>query len=232
MKRFILGLWLAITFCLLANGSTRRITERDEEGNVKRIIELQDTVIDGNTQIDTLSITTYEQPGQYDPNHASERWDGRHERNDYDFYVQGLERMIPIVAIIAVFGLPAIIIFFIFYFRYKTRKAKYRLAEQALASGKPLPEQLFQEPVRTNDLRSKGINSIFVGIGLFIMLWALTGEFGLGCIGLLIMFMGFGQVVIHYTQEPTGKGKQSDNATAGKQEVMLYIQKEPEEETK
>ena len=108
-------------------------------------------------------------------------------------------------AIIFVFGLPALLIFIIFYFRYKNRKAKYRLAEQALASGQQLPPDFFKE-VENRDLRSRGIKNIFLGIGLFIFLWALTGEFGLGCIGLLIMFTGFGQVVIYYTQPERNNG--------------------------
>ena len=74
------------------------------------------------------------------------------------------------------------------------------LAEQALASGQQLPENFFKEAAAT-DIRSKGINNIFVGIGLFIFLWAITGEFGLGCIGLLVMFTGFGQLVIFYSQQ-------------------------------
>ena len=103
-------------------------------------------------------------------------------------------------AIVFVFGLPLFIVFTIFFFRYKNRKAQYRLAEQALASGQPLPEKLFKE-MRTTDIRSKGISNIFSGIGLFIFLWAITNEFSIGCIGLLVMFTGFGQLVIYYTQQ-------------------------------
>ena len=85
--------------------------------------------------------------------------------------------------------------------------------EQALVSGQPLPENLFKEADST-DIRSKGIKNVFVGIGLFIFLWAITEEFGLGCIGLLVMFTGFGQLVIYYTQQdraPKSNDK-SDNA--------------------
>ena len=80
------------------------------------------------------------------------------------------------------------------------------LAEQALASGQQLPENFFKEAAAT-DIRSKGINNIFVGIGLFIFLWAITGEFGLGCIGLLVMFTGFGQLVIFYSQQKKNEEK-------------------------
>jgi hypothetical protein len=46
-----------------------------------------------------------------------------------------------------------------------------------------------------------------LGIGLFIFLWAITGEFGLGCIGLLVMFTGFGQLVIFYSQQKKNEEK-------------------------
>lgn len=107
---------------------------------------------------------------------------------------------IPIIAIVCTFGLPAIIVFIAFYFKYKNRKAKYRLAEQALAAGQPIPEDFFKGKVESGTLQ-KGITNTFTGVGLFIFLWAITGEFSIGCIGLLIMFMGLGQVAIHYTQD-------------------------------
>ena len=55
------------------------------------------------------------------------------------------------------------------------------------------------------------------GAGSMSGSWAITGEFGLGCIGLLIMFTGFGQVVIYYTQQhkaPQSNG-QPDNTKTG-----------------
>jgi len=103
--------------------------------------------------------------------------------------------LIPIIAIIAVFGFPVFILFIIFFFRYKNRKARYRLVEQALAAGQPLPEDFLKED-KPNDPRTQGIKNIFTGIGLFIFLWAITGEFSIGTIGLLITFMGIGKWII------------------------------------
>ena len=110
--------------------------------------------------------------------------------------------LISIIAIVAVFGLPVFILFVIFFFRYKNRKARYRLAEQAIAAGQPLPENFIREN-RPADQRSQGIKNTFTGIGLFIFLWAITGEFGIGAIGLLIMFMGIGQWIIGSKQQKT-----------------------------
>lgn len=126
--------------------------------------------------------------------------------NGFDLGSKTSETVIAVTAIVFVFGLPLLIIFVVFFFRYKNRKAKYRLAEQALASGQQLPENFFKEAAAT-DIRSKGINNIFVGIGLFIFLWAITGEFGLGCIGFLVMFTGFGQLVIFYSQQKKNEEK-------------------------
>lgn len=195
-------------FCTLVQGTNRTVTENDSRGNKKRVIELRDTVINGETVTDTLSVMTYENsagssdtPGKWRAHHSSGMdWDG------FDLGSHTSETVIAVTAIVFAFGLPLLIIFVIFFFRYKNRKAKYRLAEQALASGQQLPENFFREAAAT-DIRSKGINNIFVGIGLFIFFWAITGEFGLGCIGLLIMFTGFGQLVIFYSQQKKDEEK-------------------------
>ena len=215
MKRIIFGLMLAMMFCTLMQGANRTVTENDGQGNKKRVIELRDTVINGETVTDTLSIMTYENgTGSSD---APEKWRTHHNSsmdwNGFDLGSKTSETVIAVTAIVFVFGLPLLIIFVVFFFRYKNRKAKYRLVEEALASGQPLPENLFKEADST-DIRSKGIKNVFVGIGLFIFLWAITEEFGLGCIGLLVMFTGFGQLVIYYTQQdraPKSNDK-SDNA--------------------
>ena len=218
MKRIIFGLMLAMMFCTLMQGANRTVTENDGQGNKKRVIELRDTVINGETVTDTLSVMTYENGAG--SSNAPEKWRTHHSSgmdwNGFDLGSKTSETVIAVTAIVFVFGLPLLIIFVVFFFRYKNRKAKYRLAEQALASGQQLPENFFKEAAAT-DIRSKGINNIFVGIGLFIFLWAITDEFGLGCIGLLIMFTGFGQLVIYYTQQdraPKNKEKADTARTA------------------
>ena len=183
MKRIIFGLMLAMMFCTLVQGANRTVT-------------------------DTLSVMTYENSAG--SSNAPEKWRTHHSSgmdwNGFDLGSKTSETVIAVTAIVFVFGLPLLIIFVVFFFRYKNRKAKYRLAEQALASGQQLPENFFKEAAAT-DIRSKGINNIFVGIGLFIFLWAITGEFGLGCIGLLVMFTGFGQLVIFYSQQKKNEEK-------------------------
>lgn len=205
MKRIIFVLMTAMLLCTLAQGKNRIITENDSLGNKKRVIELCDTTVNGKAVTDTFSVMTYENSSS--SNNEYEHY-SRAYQFGWDLGQDTKEAVIAITAIVFIFGFPLIIVFIVFFFRYKNRKAKYRLAEQALANGQQLPENFFKG-VETTDIRSKGINNIFVGIGLFIFLWAITGEFGIGCIGLLIMFTGFGQIVIYYTQQKSRKEKDS-----------------------
>lgn len=204
--RFILLATVILLSATTAQGKIRKVSEKDSLGNVKRVIELRDTVIDGKSVADTLSIMTYEtEEGAEasDGSYAHHYDSGADWEEVFSDRVNGV--LIPLLGLILCFGFPLFLLFIIFYFRYKNRKAKYRLLEQAIAAGRPLPPDFFKSDVvkdmAMSDIRSKGIKNIFLGIGLFIFLWAITTEFSIGCIGLLIMFTGFGQVVIYYTQD-------------------------------
>ena len=193
MKRIIFALIAVMTFFSLTEAKNRTVTENDSLGNKKRVIELSDTVINGEVVTDTLSVSEDEDSDNYSRHHNWDLFDGNFDNE------KAAATIIAVTAIVFGVGLPLVIIFIVFFFNYKSRKAKYRLAEQALASGQPLPVDFFKK-MNNEDIRSKGFKNIFLGIGLFIFLWAMT-NFSIGCIGLLIMFMGFGQVVVYYTQE-------------------------------
>lgn len=212
---------------LPVQGKLRTVTETDAQGNVKRIIELQDTVIGGVLSTDTVSILTYES--------AADRRTGRQARvtGSYDSWnymfsaTDGKEAFIAFVAILAVFGALLLIVLVALFFHHKNRQAKYRLAEQALAAGHPLPAGFFEQ-AGVYDIRSRGIRNIFFGIGLGILLWTLTGELWLASIGLFVMLTGCGQVVIYYTQlhdnradRWSGKpGRQDDRPEQGNDDVQ------------
>lgn len=113
------------------------------------------------------------------------------------------EVLLPIILTVIVFATTVAIVFIIFYFRHRTKKAQYDLVSQALAAGKELPEGLFasKEEVVNNDVFAKGVKNAAVGLGLGVFLWAITGEFGIGCIGFILMLMGIGQIIIYKTQK-------------------------------
>ena len=123
MKRIIFGLMLAMMFCTLVQGANRTVTENDGQGNKKRVIELRDTVINGETVTDTLSIMTYENgTGSSD---APEKWRTHHSSMDWNGFDLGSktsETVIAVTAIVFVFGLPLLIIFVVFSSAIKTGK--------------------------------------------------------------------------------------------------------------
>ena len=122
------------------------------------------------------------------------------------------EEHIAALGIIMVFGLPVFIVALVLYFAYKNKQAKYRLASEALAAGKEIPENLFKANPKkeNNDTLTKGIKNVFLGIGLGVFLWVLTSEEGIAAIGFLIFCIGLGQVVTAYVTRPKETSTSTD----------------------
>lgn len=183
MKCMITTLMAALAFCTLTMAQNAPIAQNNDQATDTTVVaEYEDVTDETSTSTDHNLIDL----------------DGNHRFNfDSDF---AEDLIIPIVGIIFGCGIPVLIVFFAFFFRYKNRKAKYRLVEQALASGQPLPEGIFKDMTEA-DIRSRGIKNTFTGLGLFIFLWAITGSLGIGCIGVLIMLNGVGQWVTAWKKE-------------------------------
>lgn len=177
MKRIITILTAVFAFCTLTMAQTAAVTKTSSQATDTTVVAEYEDVADATVTTTSHNLIDSDRNDLF--------------RFDTDF---AEDVIIPIVAIVFGCGIPVLIVFFAFFFRYKNRKAKYRLVEQALASGQPLPEGIFKEMTEV-DMRSKGIKNFFTGLGLFIFLWAITGSFAIGCIGLLIMLNGVGQWV-------------------------------------
>lgn len=210
MKRIIFVLMASMALCSLTLAQNKTIAAKDSVEKTKVTVTQNDNSADEENSDATSTAEYTDTPDTSSSNTMS-------FNDDFPFQTKTNGKgLIPIIAIVMGIGLPMFIVFIAFYFRYKNKKAQYRLVEQALAAGQPIPESIFKQNL-DSDIRVKGIKNIFLGLGLFIFLWALTGEFGLGCIGLLIMFTGLGQLVIHYTQESSFKGSTTNRPTAPRQ---------------
>ena len=193
MKNFLLALMVVLTTCTLAVAQNQNPVAHDSISQTEPTLVVDTDATDSIAKENVTTTDTSNHSVLYNLSNAME------------------DVLIPIIAIIAVFGFPVFILFIIFFFRYKNRKARYRLAEQALAAGQPLPEEFIREN-KSTDQRTQGIKNTFTGIGLFIFLWAITGEFGIGAIGLLVMFMGLGQWLIGYKQHANEETKNRETA--------------------
>jgi len=149
MKQILIALLLAFTTSTVINAQKQSSIEKDSTENVKVTLSKKtDTKADeSNTTVTVIGVDTTDM-------------DTTAGKDDNDLPFGNLSDtisggiLISIIAIVAVFGLPVFILFVIFFFRYKNRKARYRLAEQAIAAGQPLPENFIREN-RPADQRSK-----------------------------------------------------------------------------
>ncbi|MEG1563576.1 MAG: DUF6249 domain-containing protein [Bacteroides sp.] len=190
MKRILIAWIIAITSCTVAFAQSQTVSSADTANDSATVLSFTDTP-DDSLRVD---------------NDAD-------DSNQVNSFVNSLDgaNMTGVLSIVTVvlvltFGFPIFIIFIAFYFRYRNRKARYKLIEQALAAGQPLPESLFKDN-HDNDTRAKGIKNICLGFGLFIFLWTMTDSFGIGAIGLLLMCIGLGEWLVAKNQPPTDEQK-------------------------
>lgn len=217
MKRILMALMVASAFCSLALAQQTKTILKDSIG--KGTITVTTTksasqskpVTVSSADNDTIDVAEYtDTPDDstyvYDSNSVDSY------QNDFDYFDKlsdsSIKAGITIGAIILIiiFSFPLFVIFIAFYFRYRSRKARYKLVEQALAAGQPIPEGVFKESLNL-DTKEKGIKNMCLGAGLFIFLWALTSSFAMGCIGLLILFTGLGQYLVARSKQPTNEQK-------------------------
>ncbi|MDR0939162.1 MAG: DUF6249 domain-containing protein [Mediterranea sp.] len=154
------------------------------------------------TTVDTAAMTTAVDTATANGTvqTAVDDWDsfGRSFSSGWDSLEDNDSKMeyhVAIIATICVFAFPVLMLIVIFYFRNKNRQARYRVIEQALATGQPIPKE-FYVGHKPSDQRSSGIMNICIGLGLFIFLWTVTGAFGIGAIGLIVFFTGLGQWIV------------------------------------
>ena len=183
MKQLLFILALLIGTCFATHAKT---------------IKLVPSALD-STRMDTVVISDLQDVDE-DQNAAM-----HNISSDFGDWNSGPPTSVAIVALIICCGLPFFIVAIVLWFRYKNKQAKYKLAAEALAAGRTIPTELFNDPEEQgNAVMTKGIKNIFLGIGLGVFLWVLTEEEGLAAIGFLIFCMGLDSIdslYYHSTQK-------------------------------
>lgn len=220
MKRILMALMVASVFCSQVLAQQKTTIYKDSIAIGKAKITVTQTkssspskpVTVSSADNDTAVIAEYTDTPDDSTYVGYNYTSGNTYQNDFDFLDKltdsNIKAGLAITAtvLIIIFGFPLFVIFIAFYFRYRSRKARYKLVEQALAAGQPIPEGVFKESLNL-DTKEKGIKNMCLGTGLFIFLWALTSSFAMGCIGLLIMFTGLGQYLVARNKKPTDEQK-------------------------
>lgn len=145
---------------------------------------------------------------------------GKHEFDAGDF---SLALLIPILAVIFIFGGPIFLVCFLViqHYRAKARRQQDLNAniDKLLAAGRDIPVELLrgdepQAATDTGDLAS-GIRTLFLGVGLLIFLTVLLG-FDIGAVGFILIALGSARILIWYLNKP--KAGVANKQQAGQQD--------------
>jgi hypothetical protein len=123
--------------------------------------------------------------------------DADHGKSDGDIP----EKVVPIVliSVLAVFGMPVLIVAVIMYFGFSKNRMMHRTVRMMVEKGQPVPEALLNPPPaqrQRSDMR-RGVVLVMVGVGLMIFLAAVNDwEGGAWSIGLIPFLIGAGYLLV------------------------------------
>lgn len=209
MKKNIIALCLAITLAVPSQVAAQKhrhtpVTAMQVADSTQQADELE--AFSDTTSVDdsTVVVSSMNTPHSYSYNISLDGDDALEaigkafgDSSMHNTLIGGMT-ILGILLIIFVLA-PLVILGLLFYFIYKNRKQKMRLAEEAMKHGQPIPDQLFNEqkalPATSDNLRAKGIRQTCLGVGLMIFLGNTAGTVGLG-IGALVTAIGIGNLII------------------------------------
>ena len=123
--------------------------------------------------------------------------DADHGESDGD--IPGKVVPIVLITMLAVFGMPVLIVAVIMYFSFSRTRSLQRTVRLMVEKGQPVPEALLNPPPaqrQRSDMR-RGVVLVMVGIGLMIFLGAVSDwESGAWSIGLIPLLIGAGYLLV------------------------------------
>lgn len=200
MKKYVIAMAMLLT---LAMGETATA----QGSNVKAGEELVDSTR-GNAGVEAYSDTTQvvDDSTIVSHNHRIGGYvSGGQMMNDiFDNIgmegMMGMTFVLMVIVIIFVIA-PVIILSLLFFFIYKNRKQKMRMAEMAMKQGQPIPDELLTDHRETDEeLWQKGLRQTFLGVGLLAFFGYVGSTLGIG-VGILVTVVGLGKLAIVKTSK-------------------------------
>ena len=151
--------------------------------------------------------------GELERNFGGGEFGGGHfagEGHSFDY-----SQLVPITAIIFIFGGPIFLFAFWIAYSYRARARRQQdinnNIDKLLAAGRDIPIELLRgdEPklADDDDNLTKGIRNTFLGIGLLIFLTALVG-FDVGALGFILIALGLSRLCVWYLSKPKADAQQ------------------------
>ena len=187
MKKVFMTMALLLTIA----GGIQAAGQNEElkDSTSKNGIELYSDTTSASQPV-TVADDTQDDADLQSPSSTINQWVQKLDSDD----IAGMLFVLAIIFIIFVLS-PVLIIVALFYFIYKNRKEKMRLAQMAIQQGQPLPDALLkgkEDDWDRNDYQA-GMRQCFVGMGLMVFLGYAAGHVGFG-IGALVFCIGLGKV--------------------------------------
>ncbi len=108
--------------------------------------------------------------------------------------------IIPVLAILLIFGSPLLIVAIVVIQSYRKRKLLHNSIDKLIDKGMDIPPELFDsmqnKPKNPVGYLKKGVLLTAVGIGVFIWLAALAGS-DVATVGLIPLLIGIGYIVLY-----------------------------------
>lgn len=118
---------------------------------------------------------------------------GQHAGGDSGFTM--VEALVPLFGIVAVFGMPVVIVLAVLRYRSNRQKSINEMVLKLADKGQPIPPELFLEPgkKRKSDI-SSGLSLVGAGVGLMGFFWFAGADEAIG-IGFIPLAIGVGQLI-------------------------------------
>lgn len=200
MKKYLIAMTMLLTLGMgqtaTAQGQNPKETEElvDSTGKKNALEAYSDTT---NVADDSTVVSRHHRIGGYT--------NGGTIVNDIfsNIGVEGMMGMTFVLMVLLIIFViaPVIILALLFFFVYKNRKQKMRMAEMAMKQGQPIPDELFADHKETdNELWQKGLRQTFLGVGLLAFFGYIGSTLGIG-IGILVTVIGLGKLAIVKTSK-------------------------------
>lgn len=106
--------------------------------------------------------------------------------------------IVLVVLVLLFIVAPLLLFILLFWLILRNRKTRLKMAEEARKEGNPLPST---DPIYTtsapptDEVRTRGIRQVCLGVGLMILLGQMAGKIGF-CLGVLVLCIGIGNLLI------------------------------------
>ncbi|MCK7597044.1 DUF6249 domain-containing protein [Microbulbifer sp. CAU 1566] len=124
------------------------------------------------------------------------REDSHHDHHYENYRPQDLEWLIAVIAILAVFGTPIMIVWLATRNSYRKKQLVMENINRMVSEGRDIPPELLDalEGESTSKAKDRGFTLIAVGAAIFIWLTA-AGGLGAGSLGLIPLFIGVARYI-------------------------------------